>query len=632
MLLSKRAIPETPKAFASVDEMFSIGLYMFQSRKMLCDVITEDSSETKEFSDLRRNERKWTAYWHRSLALSGPQVPLAARLLNTRLNRLEREIVLVLLMRHLALLNHNTESYEEVLDQIALTPSERVKAMRSLNAENRLIRYGLVEISDNDAPPPKRELLLDPILAEMAMNPDETPSSGWPVKTEEALYDYLSRLAHAFQQRADTMNDLDRGCGFKAEAYKWRRIIIHQMRGLNNTLKANPRWHLAEIREQILGSLPFQVREEWAIFLALLCKELGHVKVDDPLFHGIGLVRAATLRDTMPQQSLHRLESSASLRAERWIQPCGGSDVFLTDEPQDLEETEFELAPKSLEALGLTKKISRKRKPNYDLMQPRVRMNDLVLADRTQVFLKQAIVQARHFNVLFNDWGLGERIAYGRGVTMLFYGPPGTGKTAAAQALAHELEKPILVADYSKLQNCLVGQTEKNIVRIFCEARENDAVLFWDEADAMFFDRDSSTRNWEVRDVNVLLQELERFEGTCILATNRKTTLDKALERRISLKVGFERPDKAARREIFRRMLPKNLPLDADVDLDALASKDLSGGEIKNAILNAARNALVRGGSDAKVNMEDFMGAIAAARQGSWTQKTGRAIGFTTDD
>lgn len=211
----------------------------------------------------------------------------------------------------------------------------------------------------------------------------------------------------------------------------------------------------------------------------------------------------------------------------------------------------------------------------------------------------------------------------------MFYGPPGTGKTAGAQALAHTLEKPILIADYSRIQNCFVGQTEKNIVRIFREAAERDAVLFWDEADAMFFDRDTASRAWEVRDINVLLQELERFTGTCILATNRLTVLDKALERRISLKVKFDRPDRASRREIFIRILPKKLPLADDVDVDALATHDLSGGEIKNVILNATRNALVRNGSEARVCMDDFMDAIHTLKTGSWTQNTGRIIGFT---
>ena len=185
-------------------------------------------------------------------------------------------------------------------------------------------------------------------------------------------------------------------------------------------------------------------------------------------------------------------------------------------------------------------------------------------------------------------------VTYGRSPVLLFSGPPGTGKTATAEALAHELDKPILVADYSRIQNCFVGQTEKNIVRVFREARNQDAVLFWDEADAMFYDRDSAHRNWEVRDVNVLLQELERFEGICILATNRKITLDKALGAadRAEGRVRAARPARTAL--IWEKLLPQKLPLARDVDLDDLSEADLAGGEIKNVVLNAARLALQR--------------------------------------
>ena len=220
----------------------------------------------------------------------------------------------------------------------------------------------------------------------------------------------------------------------------------------------------------------------------------------------------------------------------------------------------------------------------------------LCLAIREDAFTTEEITQLRgstwrvaRVNTAGPQW-----LPYGSGVTLLFYGPPGTGKTATAEAIAHELGMPLLVADYAKIQNCWVGQTEKNISSTFRKARKHRAVLFWDEADAMFFDRDSASRAWEVRDVNVLLQEIERFEGVCILATNRKATLDKALERRITAKIEFPRPDRLLRESIWKRLLPSGMPLAKDVDITELARKDLSGGEIKNVILNAARAACGR--------------------------------------
>jgi SpoVK/Ycf46/Vps4 family AAA+-type ATPase len=239
-----------------------------------------------------------------------------------------------------------------------------------------------------------------------------------------------------------------------------------------------------------------------------------------------------------------------------------------------------------------------------------------------------AIAQVRHADLLIRNWGLAQTLPYGRAVSMLFSGPSGVGKTACAETVAHELGRPILVADYSRIQDCWVGETEKNIVNTFRNARRNRAVLFWDEADAMFYDRNQTRSSWEVRDVNVLLQELERFDGVCVLATNRKASLDPALERRLTLKVEFERPGRDLRRRIWQKLLPAKMPLGPDVDLDRLAAWDLSGGEIKNVILNAARLALAR---DPKglVRMQEFEQAASMSDGSGWSKA--KRVGFTKE-
>jgi SpoVK/Ycf46/Vps4 family AAA+-type ATPase len=183
-----------------------------------------------------------------------------------------------------------------------------------------------------------------------------------------------------------------------------------------------------------------------------------------------------------------------------------------------------------------------------------------------------------------------------------------------------------MVVSYAEVQSCFVGETEKNVVRTFREATDADAVLFWDEADAMFFDRGSAQRSWEVRDVNVLLQELERFQGLCILATNRRVTLDPALERRIAIKIDFERPGRTSRLSIWRKLLPPKLPLDGGIDVERLADEDLSGGEIKNVVLNAARLALTRG-PQGPLRASDFEQALRMEREGRWSRRSG-PIGF----
>lgn len=143
----------------------------------------------------------------------------------------------------------------------------------------------------------------------------------------------------------------------------------------------------------------------------------------------------------------------------------------------------------------------------------------------------------------------------------------------------------------------------------------------------MFADRGSLTHNWEMRQANVLLQEIERFEGVCILATNREITLDSALERRITVKVRFDRPDSVLRERIWRKLLPHQLPLGPDVDLGTLGREDLSGGEIKNVILNAARIALHRC-SGGPVTMEDFRQAVQMEHTGRFLENRRSLIGF----
>jgi len=288
----------------------------------------------------------------------------------------------------------------------------------------------------------------------------------------------------------------------------------------------------------------------------------------------------------------------------------------LTENDVSLKKCEFELTPACMADLKL---VSQRQSSRSYLRKPVIQFKRLVVSVGVKEAIQMGISQIKNAHQIFSKWGLNETISYGCGAVMLFYGPPGCGKTAAAEAIAHELGKDLLTVNYAEVMNCWVGQTEKNISKMFQTAARSNAVLFWDEADAMFFDRETAVRSYEVREVNVLLQEIERFHGVCILATNRLASLDKALERRISLKIEFSRPDRELRKDLWRVLLPDRLPLAKDVSIEALAEEDFSGGQIKNVILNAARIAVMNKVRN-QVSHLDFEKAIKLERDGCWSE------------
>ena len=246
----------------------------------------------------------------------------------------------------------------------------------------------------------------------------------------------------------------------------------------------------------------------------------------------------------------------------------------------------------------------------YQVLQPRFTLDDVVLTEGTREAIEDALVELRHKRLIFEAWGLSDVIRKGKGLSLLFAGPPGTGKTMTAEALAHAMGKPLMVVNYAHLENMWVGETEKNIERVFHSAWSEDAVLFFDEADAVFHRRGQTAAPWANRDVNVLLTRLEDFPGMVILATNLTRILDRALDRRIDIPVEFEMPDAAMREEIYRKLMPRPAPLSGDVDFRELARKHrLSGGHILNVIRQAMRYAARRDGIRRIVTMEDLRAA-----------------------
>ena len=243
-------------------------------------------------------------------------------------------------------------------------------------------------------------------------------------------------------------------------------------------------------------------------------------------------------------------------------------------------------------------------------IEPAAGWDDLVLPEAQRATLRQIAAQVRARTTVHQRWGFAARSSRGLGIAALFSGAAGTGKTMAAEVLAGELELDLYRIDLSAVVSKYIGETEKNLRRVFDSAEGSGAILLFDEADALFGKRtevrDSHDRYANI-EVSYLLQRMEAYRGLAILTTNLEGALDQAFMRRLRFVVRFPFPDAAQRREIWQRTFPAATPLGA-VDVDALARLDVAGGNIRNIGINAAFLAADAG---ERVEMEHV---LAAAR------------------
>lgn len=219
-------------------------------------------------------------------------------------------------------------------------------------------------------------------------------------------------------------------------------------------------------------------------------------------------------------------------------------------------------------------------------------LDDLVLPPDRLAALNDIVRRVRHRGTVLEKWGLDAVSNGGRGLVVLFHGASGTGKTMAAEAIAGALRMQLFRIDLAGVVSKYIGETEKNLRAIFEEADRADAVLFFDEADALFGKRsdvkDAHDRYANI-EINYLLQRIESFEGIAILATNMHAHIDQAFLRRIHITVEFPLPREAERMGLWDRSFPQTAPLDASIDWTFLAQRfELTGGAIRNAALGAA--------------------------------------------
>jgi hypothetical protein len=245
--------------------------------------------------------------------------------------------------------------------------------------------------------------------------------------------------------------------------------------------------------------------------------------------------------------------------------------------------------------------LARKITPRYD-------WEDLILPDDQVGILREIISTLLSRPFVLEEWGVGAKLVSSAGITVLFAGPPGTGKTMAAEVIARELGLDLYKIDLSSVISKYIGETEKNLEKIFNEAESSNAVLFFDEADSIFGKR-SEVRDAHDRYANIevsyLLQRMESYDGVTILATNLRANLDEAFMRRIQFAIDFPFPEMEDRLRIWQTLMPADVPQAADLDLERMARQfKMAGGNIRNVIVSATYLAAANG---RQINMENLM-------------------------
>ncbi|CAG0953411.1 ATP-dependent zinc metalloprotease FtsH [Methanosarcinales archaeon] len=242
-------------------------------------------------------------------------------------------------------------------------------------------------------------------------------------------------------------------------------------------------------------------------------------------------------------------------------------------------------------------------------VMPRYTWNDIVLPRDLREQLKEVSGHIKHKGKVYSDWGFDNKLSLGKGLNVLFSGPSGAGKTMAAEVLAKDAGLDMYKIDLSTLVSKYIGETEKNLSKIFHEAETSNAILFFDEADALFGKRsevkDSHDRYANI-EINYLLQKMEEYAGIVILASNFKTNIDEAFLRRMHFVIEFPLPDDGLRELIWRNIFPGETPVSEDMDYSFLSRFKITGGNIKNIALNAAFLAAADGG---EVKMDQIIKA-----------------------
>lgn len=251
------------------------------------------------------------------------------------------------------------------------------------------------------------------------------------------------------------------------------------------------------------------------------------------------------------------------------------------------------------------------RYDNIKRVEPGFTLDDLKIDERNRNVLNDIVKQVELRHAVYDGWNLKKKYAYGRCVSVILAGPPGTGKTMTVHALAGQLGLELYKVDLSQIVDKYIGETEKRLEEVFTRAQKSNMILFFDEADAVMGKRSEvkdSKDKYANTEISFILQRIEEYDGIVLLATNNLQNIDQAFMRRIRYVLSFQLPDKETRKGIWESAFGKDVPLAKDIDYEFLAEKfELSGGEIKNIVLNAVFYGCADGG---EVGMPHIMKAL----------------------
>jgi AAA+ superfamily predicted ATPase len=539
-------------------------------------------------------------------------------------------------------------SVELVLNLLAPSMEGKLAAMSRLSPGASLLRYQLLELLEDPSQPRPpligKYLRVDDRIARFLFGSDEPDERVWPFVESIEPRLGLDELA--------VTEEVRRGLrGLASETSDAARTVVHLQGpfGVGKQAVAAALCHENGMRLLVvdLGRLVGATEVPFAKALALVEREAG-LQGAVPYWKGFDALSAEQFRGSL-SVFRHRLEEGpglsilgsevswdqgAGLRAVSYFsvplpRPTGAQRAAFWRDALDDSSLEAALADITAlaakfrftrgqieDAVATAKNLARWRDPGspcislQDLYEasrsqssqnlatlarkitPAFQWGDIVLPADRVAQLREICNHVKYRDRVYAEWGFERKLSLGKGLTVLFAGPSGTGKTMAAEILARELGLDLYKIDLSSVISKYIGETEKNLARIFDEAETSNAILFFDEADALFGKR-SEVRDSHDRYANIevgyLLQRMEEYQGVAILATNFRKNMDEAFVRRLQFTVEFPFPTQDDRHRIWTGIWPDETPRDAQMDLEFLARRfEITGGNIRNIALASA--------------------------------------------